>query len=115
MSTARTSINAARSRNWLAQIRPFGIAAIVATLLCWPAQAQPEHSDAAPQNSGLTTQSTDLIQTVREATAQFQDPADGSALHYSKRRTASGRRRFTPCTYGRGRAIPALSSTGTLM
>lgn len=71
MSTIRTFINAAG-------IQKFMIAAVVATLSCMPAQAQQSGRD----NSGLTTQATALIQTVREATAQFQDSAEAVRQHY---------------------------------
>ena len=80
VSINRSSMIAARRGLWPARIQPFVIAAIVATLSSWPALAQQEHSHA--QSSGLSTQATALIQTVREATAQFQDPAEAVRQHY---------------------------------
>lgn len=44
--------------------------------------AQEEHAHAAAQPSGLTTAATALIQTVRSATAQFQNPADAVRAGY---------------------------------
>jgi hypothetical protein len=80
VSFNRSSITAARQRLWSARIQPFVMAAIVTALCPWPALAQQGY--AHPQTSGLTTQATALIQTVREATAQFQDPAEAVRQHY---------------------------------
>lgn len=82
MGTNRTSTRLARSRNWAARMQPFVIVTILATLSCRTAVAQQEHAHAVPPSSGLTTQASALIQTVRVATARFQDPAEAARQHY---------------------------------
>lgn len=63
-----------------ARIHPFVLACAI--LCSCYAQAQQTHSHTAPQASGLSTEASALIKTVRDATAQFQDPAEATRQGY---------------------------------
>ena len=64
-------------------VKHFALCA-TALLSLWPAQTllAQDHSAHAAQPADLTTAATALIQTVREATAQFQNPADAVKAGY---------------------------------